>query len=121
ERLAAAEDRHAPRVGGEGQCGLSRRVARADDVDVEPVRVGSLVSRRAVGDALAGELVEALDCQPPPGHAAGHDDRRRADDVAAVEVQLTGLGVYPRDRTGHEDLRAKPARLLERAAAELVP
>ena len=118
--VAAAEDRHAPRVGGEEQRGLAGGVAGADDVDVEAVRVRRLAARRAVGDALAGEPVEAVDREPPPRHPAGEDDRPRPQHVAAVEVDLARRGVDPLDRAGDEDLRAEPARLLERAAGELV-
>ena len=64
------------------------RVAGADDVDVQAVGVGRLAARRAVGDALAGEPVEALDRQLAPRDPAGEDDRARPQDVAAVEVQL---------------------------------
>ena len=84
------------------------------------MRVRRLAARRAVGDALAGEPVEALDRQLPPGDAAGEDDRPRAQDVAAVEVHLARRGVDPRDRPGDEDLGAEPPRLLQRAARQLV-
>ena len=57
----------------------------------------------------------------PPRDSAGEDDRPRPQDVAAVQMQLPGRGVYSRDRPGHEDLGAEPARLLQRAAGELVP
>ena len=119
--VAAAEDRHAARVGGEEQRRLPGRVAGADDVDVEAVRVRRLAARRAVGDALAGEPVEALDRELPPGDAAGEDDRPRAQDVAAVEVHLArrrrrSASIDARD----EDLGAEPPRLLQRAARELV-
>ena len=120
ERVAAAEDRHAPRVVREEQRRLARRVAGADDVDVEAVRVRRLAARRAVGDALAGEPVEALDRQPPPRDAAGEDDRPRPQDVAAVEVHLARRRVDPRDRPRDEDLGAEPPRLLQRAARQLV-
>ena len=59
-------------------------------------------------------------CQLPPGDAAGQHDRARAQDVAAVEVDLAGRGVDPLDRPRHQDLRAEPARLRQRAAGELV-
>ena len=118
--VAAAEDRHAPRMGGEEQRRLPRRVARADDVDVEPVRVRRLAARRAVRDALPDEPVESLDRQAPPCDAAGEDDRPRLQDVAAVEVDLACRGVDPRDRPGDEDLGAEPPRLLQRTARQLV-
>ena len=88
ERLAAADDRHAARVGREEHRRLPGGVARADDVDVEPVRVRRLAARRAVGDALARQAVEAVDGQPPPRDAAREDDRPRPQDVAAVEEHL---------------------------------
>ena len=87
---AAAEDGHAPRTGGEGDGGLPGRVAGPDDVHVQPVRVPRLVARRSVVDALAGEAVEALDRQPPPGYAAGEDDRPRAQDVTPVQLHPAG-------------------------------
>ena len=118
--VAAAEDRHASRVRREEHRRLPGRVARTDDVDVQPVRVRRLAARRAVGDALPGEPVESLDRQLPPGDAAGEDDRPRPQHVAAVEVHLTRRGVDPCDRPGHEDLGAEPARLLQRAARQLV-
>ena len=121
EAVAAAEDRHAPRVRREEHRRLARRVAGADDVDVEAVRVRRLAAGGAVGDALAGEPVEALDREPPPRDAAGEDDRPRAQDVAAVEVHLArrrrrSASIVPRD----EDLGAEPPRLLQRAARQLV-
>ena len=61
-----------------------------------------------------------VDRQLPPRDAAGEDDRPRAQDVAAVEVHLARRGVDPRDRPGDEDLGAEPARLLQRAARQLV-
>ena len=118
--VAAAEDRHAARVRREEQRRLAGRVAGADDVDVEAVRVRRLAARRAVEDALADEPVEALDRELPPRDAAGEDDRPRAQDVAAVEVHLARRGVDPRDRARDEDLGAEPPRLLQRAARELV-
>ena len=81
---------------------------------------GRLAARRAVGDALPGEPVEAVDRQLPPRDAAGEDDRPRPQDVAAVEVHLARRGVDPRDRPGDEDLGAEPPRLLQRAARQLV-
>ena len=56
----------------------------------------------------------------PPRDAAGEDDRPRPQDVTAVEVQLTGRRVDSRDRTGDHDLRAEPARLLQRTTRQLV-
>ena len=85
-----------------------------------PCVFARLAARRAVGDALPGEPVEALDRQPPPRDAAGEDDRPRPQDVAAVEVHLAGRGVDPRDRPRDEDLGAEPPRLLQRAARQLV-
>ena len=82
--------------------------------------VRRLAACGAVEDALAGEAVEALDRQVPPGDAAGEDDRPRPQDVAAVEVHLMGRGVDARDRPRDEDLGAEPARLLERPARQLV-
>ena len=73
----------------------------------------------AVEDALAGEAVEALDRQVPPGDAAGENDRRRPQDVTAVEVHLMGRGVDSRDRPRDEDLGAESACLLERPAREV--
>ena len=93
ERLAPAEDRHAAGVAGEEQRGLAGRVPGADDVDVEAVRVRRLAARRAVEDPLPGELVEAVDVELSPRDAAGEDDRPRAQDVAAVEMDLARAGI----------------------------
>ena len=92
ERVAAAEDRHRPGVGGEEHGRLPGRVARTDYVHVQPVGVGSLAARCAVRDPLAGKSVKALDRQLAPGYAAGKDDRSPADDVSAVEVHLSQGG-----------------------------
>src|SRR5439155_16443715 len=70
EPFAAAEDGHAPCMGREEHGRLSRGVARTDDVNVEPVGVRCLAACRTVRDALPGELLESLDRQVPPGHAA---------------------------------------------------
>ena len=107
QRLAAPEDGHAARMVGEEDRRLSGRVAGADDVDVEAVGAGRLAARRAVGDALPDEPVEALDRKPPPGDATGEDDRPRAQDITAVEVDLMGRGFDPGDRPRDEDLRAR--------------
>src|SRR5262249_27255605 len=120
ERRAAAEHRHAPRVVREEHRGLAGRVAGADDVDVEAVRARSLAARGAVEDPLADQPVEALDRQLPPRDSPRDDDRPGAEDVAAVEVHLAARRVDARDRARDEDLGAEPARLLQRAARELV-
>ena len=120
EPVAAVEDRHAARMRREEHGRLPGRVAGADDVDVEAVAVRRLAARRAVGDALAGEAVEALDAEAPPRDAAGEDDRLRAQDVAAVEVHLVRGRVDARDLAGHQDLGAEPPRLLQRSARQLV-
>ena len=104
----------------EEQRGLARRVARADDVDVQSVRARRVAPRGAVRDALARELLPAVDREPPPDDAAREDDRARAEDVSAVEVDVARLGVDPHDLARHEDLRTEPARLAQRAARELV-
>ena len=86
------------------------------------MRVRRLAAGRAVEDALAGEPVEALDREAPPGDAAREDDRPRA---AGRRRRRGGRGassasirvIDARD----EDLGAEPARLLQRAARELVP
>ena len=54
-------------MGREGERGLPGRVAAPDDVNVASVQVPGFVARGAVVDALAGEAVEALDGQLPPG------------------------------------------------------
>ena len=101
--------------------GLAGRVACADDVDVEPVRVRRLAARRAVEDALPREAVEALDREPPPRHAAGEDDRLRAQDVAAVQMDVARRRVDAGDRARDEDLGAEPPRLLEGPIASASP
>ena len=70
---------------------------------------------------LPGEPVEALDREAAPRHAAREDDRLRAEDVAAVEVDVTRRRVDAGDRAGDEDLGAEPLGLLERPVRELVP
>ena len=84
------------------------------------MRARRLAARRAVGDPSPGQAVEAVDRELPPGDAAREDDRARSDDVAAVEMDLPRRGVDALDRARDEDLRAEPARLLQRAAGELV-
>jgi hypothetical protein len=48
------------------------------------------------------------------------DDRPGAQDIIAVKVYLSRRRVEAGDRSRDEDLGAKPARLPERAARELV-
>ena len=120
ELVAAAKDRHAPCVVREEERGLACRVPRPDDVDIQPVGVRSLAARRAVGDALPDEPVEALDRQVPPRDTAGEHDRPRLQDVAAVEVQMAPGRVDPGDRPGDEDLGTEPAGLLQRPGRQLV-
>ena len=84
------------------------------------MRAGGVASRGAVRDALARELLPTVDREPPPDDAAREDDRPRAEDVPAVEVDISGPGVDPHDLARHEDLRTEPARLAQRAARELV-
>jgi hypothetical protein len=117
---AAAEDRHAARVLREVERGLSRGVARADDVDVEPVDLRRLAARGAVRDPFACEAVEAVDVQLSPRDSAGEDDRRRAQDVAAVETHMVVDGVDVRDLPRDDDLGAEPPCLLQRPSGELV-
>ena len=91
------------------------------DVDVQTVRARRLAARRAVEDALADQPLEAVDGEVPPRHAGGEDDRACSQHVAAVEVNAARVaGIDARDRSGDEDLRSEPARLLQRAAGELV-
>ena len=120
EPLAAAEDGHAPGVVREEDRRLAGRVGRADDVDVEAVGARRVAARRAVGDAVPGEPLEALDRQVAPDDAAREDDRPRPQDVAAVQVHLVGRRVDARDRPGHQDLRAQPARLTQRAIRQFL-
>ena len=75
-------------------------------MDVETVSISSLAAGRAVGDALPREAVEPLYRQAAPGYPAGENNRSRAQNVTGIEVQFTGRGIYPGDRSGHEDLRA---------------
>ena len=121
ERVATAEDRHASGVVGEEQRRLPCRVARTDDMDVQPVGVRRLAARRAVRDALPDEPIEALDRQVPPRHAAGEHDRPGLQDVAVVEVHMAPRGIDARDRPGHDDFGAEPPRLLQRPGRQLVP
>ena len=105
---------------GEEQRRLARRVAGADDVDVESVHARRVAARGAVGDALAGEAIETVDVEAPPRNACREDDRPGAQHVAAVEVHVPMRRVDAGDRSRDEDLGAQAARLLERAARELV-
>ena len=95
ERVAAADDGHRARVIGEEQRRLAGRVARADDVDVEPVRARRLAARRAVEDALADQRLDAGDREVPPRHAGGQDDRAPAQLVASVEADGARAGSRP--------------------------
>src|SRR5580765_1873658 len=88
---------------------------------VEAVDVQCLTARRAVGDALADEAVEALDREAPPGHAAREDDRAPAEHVATVEVYLASRCVDAGDLARDEDLGTVSHGLLQRATRELVP
>ena len=120
EAVAAAEDGHALCVVGEEDRRLARGVAGPDDLDVEAMGVRRLAPAAAVGDALARQPVEALDREPPPGHAAGKDDRPSSQNVAAVQMHLPGSRVDPLDRASHKDLGAEPARLLQCPTRQLV-
>ena len=70
--------------------------------------------------ARSFERFEAVVRELAPGDTAGEDDRPRAQHVTAVEVDLACVRVDAQDRPGHEDLRAEPARLLQRPAGQLV-
>ena len=120
ERVAAVEDRHALRVCGEEHRRLAGRVSRADEVDVEAVRVRGLAARGAIEDPSPGELVEAWGIELPPRDAAREDDRARAQDVAAVEVDAVRGGVDARDLPRDDDLGAEPPRLQQRASRQRV-
>ena len=85
------------------------------------MRVGRLAARRAVGDALAGEPLEAVDVELTPRHPGREDDRLRAQHVALVEVDLARRRIDPLDGARDEDLRPEPPGLLQRAAGQLVP
>jgi hypothetical protein len=100
---------------------LAGRVARSDDVDVEPIGGGCFALRGTVRDALAQQLVAPVQRELPPGDTAGDDDRACVQDVAAVEVHLPRRRIDPGDRAGDENLRAEPLRLLERPTRQLLP
>ena len=105
-------------MGREEHRRLAGRVPRADDLDIQAMGVRRLAARGPVEDPPAHEPVEPVDLEPPPRDAAGEDDRARAQDVAAVEVHVTGRRVDPRDRARDEDLGTQPVCLLERPAGQ---
>ena len=97
------------------------RVAGADDVDVEAVGVRRLAARRAVGDALAREAVEArrstAAATTTPQARMIVCARRTSPPSRCTWRVAASIRV---DRARHEDLGAEPARLLQRAARQLV-
>ena len=120
QRVAAHHQRHPARMVGEVQRRLAGRVAGADEEDVLAVGRARLAARGAVEDALADEPVEAFDRHPPPRHAGGEDQALRPHALVAVEEDLAALRVDPGDGARHQDLGAEAARLLQRAAGQLV-
>ena len=110
------------RVVGEEHRRLPGRVAGADQVDVAPLGRARLAARRAVVHALADAA----------GRSPSMARRRQVTPVARMMVarahRVAAVEDAPRaspDRCAttaarHQDLRAQPARLLQRAAGELV-
>jgi len=98
EAVAAAQDRDAAGVCREEERSLPGRVPRADDVDVKSVGVRRLAARRAIGDPFSGQPLDPVHREASPRHPAREDDRARAQDIAAVEVELARRRDDPRDR-----------------------
>ena len=84
------------------------------------MRVRRLAARRAVGDALAGEPVEASigRCRQATPQARMIVRARRTSPPSRCTWRVGG--VDPRDRPRDQDLGAEPPRLLQRAARQLV-
>ena len=85
----------APVAGQEGAL-LDGRVAAADDRDVRALEEGA-VADRAVGDALAGQLLLAGDAELAR-LAAGRDDHRRGAELLAVRRAHHAVVAVGRDR-----------------------
>ena len=118
--VAAAEDRHAARVGREVHGRLPRRVAGSHDVDVEAVGAARLAARRAVGDALPKRR-----SQPSIGsfrHETPHARMivRAPSTSPPSRCTCRRDRVEPVDRPGDEDLRAESLRLPQRPISQLL-
>src|SRR6185369_4097106 len=61
QRVATHQEGDAARMVGEVERRLAGRVARADEVEVEPVARTGLAARRTIVDALSDQSVEAFD------------------------------------------------------------
>src|SRR5262249_57286518 len=96
-------------VVGKEERRLPARVPRPDDVDIEAVRVRSFTARGAVEQALADEAVESLDRELSPRDAARENDRLRAQDVAAVQIDEPLRRGDAGDRAGDGGLGGKAA------------
>ena len=75
ERVAAHEHGYAGGRVGEVEHGLAGRVAGAHDHDALPGALRCLTAARSVVHAVAEEVVDAVQVEPPPIHA-----RRRQRD-----------------------------------------
>src|SRR5260370_7690590 len=90
-------------------------------MNIETLGSGHLAARRAVVDAFANELVQALDGEPTPRDPCRKNESTRLHDLIPVKKHFTRRRVYARDRTRHKHLRSQPFGLLQRAACKLIP
>ena len=125
EPVAADEHRHASRLVREVQDGLAGGVPRPDDHDVLAGALSCLAAAGAVVDAVADQVVEAVQVEPGPVHARGRQDDRGCHFGAVLEDQPDRLvvPVHPAaaDAAHEHQLRAEPFCLAGRQPRELGP
>ena len=89
-------------------------------MNIETLSSAHLTARRAVVDAFANELVQALDGEATPRDPRRENESPRPHDLIAVKKHFARRRVYASDRAGHENFRAKSFGLLQRTACELI-
>src|SRR5439155_2952498 len=106
---AANDERHGTAALGQEHCRLTRRVATPHD-NYRCTRAESRFEwRRGVVDAVAFELFQTIDRQPPVSRASGGNDRPRGDvgAIAQTDYQVTALLPQPSSRARTRSVRAK--------------
>src|SRR5580693_6393254 len=120
QRSATYNERHVACVIGEVDSGLAGRIPGTNEMNIETLSRAHLAARRAVVDAFANKLVQALDGEPTPRDPCRKNESTRLHDLVPVKKHFTRRRVYARDRTGHKNLRSQPLGLLQRAACKLI-
>ena len=103
QRSATYDERHFACVIGEVDGGLAGRIPSANEMNIETLSSAHLAARRAVVDAFANELVQALDGEPTPRDPCRKNESPRPHHLIAIKKHFARRRVYASDRAGHRE------------------